>query len=299
MHAPADHPSLSLVVCTRDRAEQLRRCLGHVARAELPARFELVVVDNGSTDHTGPVVADHARTAPYPVVALCEPVPGLARARNRGAAAAGGAVLAFTDDDCLVERTHAARLAAAFAALPIGFASGRVLAAGEGEAPAALQPAASFRFLRPGRPVRPGTGQGANLAVRAAALGAVGGFDERLGAGTPFRCEDVDLVARLLAAGVLGAHLPGVVVRHAHGRDGAASAALERLNDRARGAFWAERLRSGERAYAGDWLRSAGARLGPGPRHLLWAGTTTARELAGAAGWVRAAGRVRPGALAG
>ncbi len=281
-------PTLSLIVCTRDRAPRLTRLLASVDAARRPPGFELVVVDNGSTDATPEVVAGHAAAAPYPVVAVVEPVAGLGRARNRGAGAACGDVLAFTDDDCLVDDDCLEQLLAAFAELPIGFASGRVLPADEGEAPAALQVATSFRFLRLAQPVRPGQVQGANFAVRSTALVDVGGFDDRLGAGTPFRCEDVDLVARLLAEGVVGAHVPGAVVRHAHGRDVQHTAGLERHNDHARGAFWAERLRQGDPGYVSSWAAAAARRVGPGPRHLLWALTTTGRELGGAVEWLRA-----------
>ncbi|MFN0091422.1 MAG: glycosyltransferase family 2 protein, partial [Acidimicrobiales bacterium] len=196
--------SLSLVICTRNRAHLLVRALAAVEAAAKPPGFELVVVDNGSGDATGAVIGAHAARAGQPVLTVAEPRVGLSRARNAGVAAASGEVVAFTDDDCLIRPDHLTGVAAAFAELPIAFCGGRVVAADPADSPVALNLDPTFRWLPPGRPLRPGVVQGANLAVRADALRAAavgpgpGPFDEALGAGAGARCEDVELCARLL-----------------------------------------------------------------------------------------------------
>lgn len=94
------------------------------------------------------------------------------------------------------------------------------------------------------------------MVFRREVVEAVGPFDARLGAGTPYRCEDVDYVARVSHAGFLGAHVPEVVVYHHHGRKaGPALEELKRANDFARGAFYMKRLFARDWKYVGGWLR--------------------------------------------
>ena len=285
---------VSLVVCTRDRADRLERLLVSVGGQEGAPSFELVVVDNGSRDRTPSLLADFAEAAPFPVVVVREPVPGLGRARNRGVAAARGRLVAFTDDDCRLPPRHLAAVAEAFDDLAVAWLGGRILADDGPQARVALLEDTTFRYFPRGGIVWVGAVQGANLAVERAALLSVGGFDPRLGAGTEFRCEDVDLCARLVAAGYLGARCPDLVVFHAHGRDEAAAGTLDAANDVARGAFVAERLSTGgpdARAYLAAWAAHAARRWGWRPRNAARASAATARELRGALRWWSAGAR--------
>jgi hypothetical protein len=81
---------ISVVICTWNRADELRTTLDSLTQLVIPAGcvWELVVVDNGSTDETNTVIAEFE--ARLPVRSLFEPELGLSRARNRGAAAARG-----------------------------------------------------------------------------------------------------------------------------------------------------------------------------------------------------------------
>ena len=242
------------------------------------------------------MLADFAAAAPFPVVVLSEPVPGLGRARNRGAAVARGELVAFTDDDCRLPAGHLAGVAAAFADLDVDWLGGRILADDGDQTRVALLEDPTFRYFPPGGVVWVGAVQGANLAVRRPVLEAVGGFDERLGAGTEFRCEDVDLCARLAAAGRRGARCPDLVVWHGHGRDASAAGALEAANDVARGAFVAGRIAAGgpdARGCVRAWAGNATRRWGWRPRNAARALGATWRELQGARRWWSAAARTR------
>lgn len=91
---------VSIIICTRNRAESLRATLNSLALLELHDHLaaELLVVDNASTDQTSGVVRDAGPTK-MPVRYLSEPRRGQANARNTGIAAARGQVILFTDDD--------------------------------------------------------------------------------------------------------------------------------------------------------------------------------------------------------
>jgi len=107
---------LTVAICTYNRAELLRQTLAGVARQSFPHdRFEVLVIDNNSRDHTREVVASFAAASPAPRHVL-ETQQGLDHARNRAIAEARGGIIVFADDDILVEPDWLAQLAAPFAA---------------------------------------------------------------------------------------------------------------------------------------------------------------------------------------
>ncbi|MEO8946678.1 MAG: glycosyltransferase family A protein, partial [Gemmatimonadaceae bacterium] len=84
---------------TRNRAGHLAETLSHWARLESPeGGWQLVVVDNGSTDDTRSVLEAHRNYLPLEI--LYEPKPGSGRGHNTGWRAASGEIIAFIDDDC-------------------------------------------------------------------------------------------------------------------------------------------------------------------------------------------------------
>jgi hypothetical protein len=95
-------PVLSALVCTSDRAEPLRAVLESLCRQTLPRdAFEVVVVDDGSRDHTRHVVETFAGR--LPLVASRQRSAGLASARNHALYLARGAIALFVDDDARAE----------------------------------------------------------------------------------------------------------------------------------------------------------------------------------------------------
>ena len=91
---------ISLIICTHNRCQQLRACLEAVSCIEFKGDWELIVVDNGSTDETASVVDNIASTASVAVTYVNERRRGLANAHNAGLAVAAEEIVAFTDDDC-------------------------------------------------------------------------------------------------------------------------------------------------------------------------------------------------------
>ncbi|MEU1864484.1 glycosyltransferase [Streptomyces gardneri] len=232
-------PAISVIVATRNRARMLRDCLDSLLAVEYP-RFEVIVVDNAPADTSTEelVRREYGRSPPGhgPAVRyLREPVPGLARAHNRGLTAARGVISAFTDDDTLVDPLWLTALAAPFLADPgTGCVTGLIVPAElDTEAQVALERHGAFAkgyaprtwSLRapPADPLFPFTagrfGSGANMAFRTDLLHDLGGFDPATGVGTPAHGGD-DLLSffRVLAHGRSLAYEPAAIVWHRHRR---------------------------------------------------------------------------------
>lgn len=234
---------LSLVVATRDRAHRLPTTLEHMAEVRSDHDWELVLVDNGSSDDTASVVRDFTGCAPMPVRYVYEPEPGLGRAINVGARASSGAIIATTDDDCYPRTDYVDAVISAFRTHRIGYLGGRVRLWDTSDADIStidredpiLFPAPTF--------IPPGHIGGANLAFRRELFVDIGGFDDDLGLGTPFPCEDAEFCARASNRGWHGAYFPEPTVYHDHRRrPGPEAAATQSGYARARGAYYAKTL---------------------------------------------------------
>lgn len=96
---------ISVIICTRNRCESLKETLESLLRQEHTAScvYEVIVVDNHSTDRTKDVVEGFAPRFNGRLRYVLEPSPGLSFARNKGIREAGGTIVAFTDDDCIVD----------------------------------------------------------------------------------------------------------------------------------------------------------------------------------------------------
>jgi GT2 family glycosyltransferase len=226
---PATPPRITVAVCTRDRLADLARCLDALGRLTYPA-LDLLVVDNAPRDD-GAERLIHSR---YPGIRYTrESRPGLDWARNRAIAEAQGEILAFTDDDVIVDPEWASALAATFAEDPAVMAVTGLVISDELESDAQVLFERYRSFARGFQRVRAqvGTGEsiawrhgatgrfgtGANMAFRLEVFDRVGGFDPCLGAGTPCRGgDDLDMFFRVLKAGFGLVYEPRALVRHRH-----------------------------------------------------------------------------------
>jgi glycosyltransferase involved in cell wall biosynthesis len=106
-------PDISVVVAAHNEERMLPRCLGSLLASETDARYEVIVVDNGSTDRTAELAAsfDGVRVVRHPV-------PGAVHAKSAGVAVARAPLVAVLDADSVCPRDWLARIARAFADEP-------------------------------------------------------------------------------------------------------------------------------------------------------------------------------------
>ncbi len=211
---------ISVVICTRNRAALLAGALESVCGQTLsPEGFEIVVVDNGSTDDTPAVVARFAARHPN-VRGTAEPLAGLSHARNRGWREAAGEYVGFLDDDgeAPPEWLSVAReIIGRFRPAAFG---GPYFASYDSPKPRWWKDA--YRTFRPSEEARPlGESEhlsGGNLFLRRELLAEAGGFDPRLGmAGTRISMgEETSLLReiRIRRPGALIYYDPRLYIRH-------------------------------------------------------------------------------------
>ena len=234
--ASVSGPAITVVLCTRDRSDSLRRCIESVAQLAY-SNFELIVIDNAPTDDASErACADLADlvTLKY----FKEPVPGLSWARNRGIGESKNSIIAFIDDDERVHSDWLTGLALEFTAdARVGVVSGLVLPAelrtesqvnferfgghskGRGFARVVFDQSYQKRHQSPLYPFPP-FGVGANMAFRRRTLDEIGGFDVALGAGTVTGgAEDTTSMTEALLAGWTVVYAPQAVTWHYHRPD--------------------------------------------------------------------------------
>ena len=214
-------PQISLIVCTRNRAESLPACLNSIEQAAVANRsveVELLIVNNGSTDATAAVLRAWQRSTSVRCRVLLAEQRGLSHARNCGLEHATGKIIAFTDDDCTVARDYLTQVERAYAtdAGP-ALRGGRVELGDPRDLPFTIKTDLAPQRFTGGHPG--GFIHGCNLTMSRSALELVGRFDTRLGAGQPIgAAEDLDFVYRAYRSGVMVLYDPSIVVFHHHGR---------------------------------------------------------------------------------
>jgi glycosyltransferase involved in cell wall biosynthesis len=212
----------SVIVCTRNRADLLEVTLRSLLADRPATDWELIVVDNASTDRTRAVVDACRAGAPdgLRVEHLVEDRLGHSHARNRGIAAARGEVVFLADDDVRVEPGFVDALVAAFDEPDVLAAGGKVVPEWPSPPPRwmSLRNASLLALTDYGDEPRDLVGDefpiGASMAIRASEL-AGEAFDTRLGhrGGAYFGFDEYDLFQRLRERGRL-VYCPDAVVHH-------------------------------------------------------------------------------------
>jgi glycosyltransferase involved in cell wall biosynthesis len=269
--------AVSLIVSTRNRATQLGRCLDAITQLRSTVQWELIVVDNASSDDTAEVVRKFSDLRSVHVHYVHQPLPGLSNARNAGFQRSRGSVVAFTDDDCYVREDYLERIVEAFRDRDLGYVTGRILLHDPSDFPATINESLVPQEIPARSYIYAGMVKGANMAFRRQVLVEIGGFDPIFGSGAFFAADDCDAAARASLRGWRGRYDPDIVVSHHHGRKAADVGDLFRAYDIGRGAYHMKLLVQ-ERAFGPclrGWLGLV-SRAWARPSSMFW-------EIAGAA----------------
>jgi glycosyltransferase involved in cell wall biosynthesis len=270
----AEDTSVSLIIATRDRCHQLARCLQSVKSITFERPWELIIVDNGSTDETAAVVREFVASSSVPVHYVFESKPGLGNAHNAGVAIARGKILAFTDDDCYPAADFLSGIWSAFEDPALGYIVGRIMLHDPADHRMTINESMTPRTF-PGRSFLSANStwaiQGANMSFRREVICQIGGFDPLFGPGSLVGgAEDWDAAGRASALGWKGEYRPEVVVRHHHGRKKSDAPRTMKAWGIAIGAYHMKLLlQGGEFLWFAQSIWQVGRRLGS-RRMVLW-----------------------------
>ncbi|GKS58648.1 hypothetical protein YTPLAS18_21750 [Nitrospira sp.] len=209
-------PSASVIVPVLNASRTLPACLEALSRLR-PRPFEVLLIDNGSTDGSRDILQAFVQRHPSWVRLLEEGRRGASASRNAGAWRAHGDILVFTDADCAPRTDWLEQLLPPFCDPSVGAVAGRIEATSSGST---LQLFSALYTLQsspePSRHTQwtPTSGgfPTANLAVRRPVMERLRGFDESI----VIYGEDYDLCARIYHEGYSIAYRPGAVVVHDH-----------------------------------------------------------------------------------
>jgi GT2 family glycosyltransferase len=224
-------PTVSVVVTTCAQEQSTAEAVESVLACD-PPPLEVIVVENRPARSRVAAMLRERFAADQCVRCVEEPHVGLSSARNAGLWAAEGDVVAFTDDDVIVDHRWIGRIARAFAEEPDAACVTGLIIPGDLNTPTQvlMEQFAGFgkgferrvHHLRaPSSPLAPFAagefGSGACTALRREAGRALGGFDPALGAGTASRGgEDLDLFVRVLLTGHALVYEPAAMLSHRH-----------------------------------------------------------------------------------
>jgi glycosyltransferase involved in cell wall biosynthesis len=224
--------TFSVVIPTFNRADDLRATLDSLAGQRTSAAWEVIVVDNNSTDGTRAVVEDAKNRFPAPLHYVFEREQGRSAALNTGIGAASGSIIVTTDDDVRVAEDWLDRAAEALVECDCDYVGGKVLPLWGSARPAWIpdhggrqwavialldygdEPIPFFRFAHR-------VPLGVNMAFRRHAFDRAGLWDTSVGRkkGTLLGQEVREWMMRARAAGLRGFYTPRTVVRHVIQRD--------------------------------------------------------------------------------
>jgi len=217
----------TVIIATYNRARTLRTTLESLERQIVPAGFdwELLVVDNNSSDDTLDVVESFGAAMPGRIRYLFERQQGKSFALNTAIARARGEILAFTDDDVLLDPHWLASLVTRLREYGCACAGGRIFPAWAQKKPDWLETEGPYRLGSVVVSMDLGEQPcwfvdtlplGANMAITARALRHIGPFRTDLGptAGSEIRGEDSDICRRLLAAAERILYVPDAIAFH-------------------------------------------------------------------------------------
>ena len=208
--------SVSVIICTRNRASDLRKTLARLSTHPVPTDYpvDMWVVDNGSTDETPDVVSEAAASFPFRLNYAREETQGVAHARNKALRVSGGDILLFTDDDVRVPKNWIDGMTRSIRHNSFDAAAGGVRLAPH-LVRSWMEPwHRAFLACTDPKTRPPQTMIGANMAFSRTVLSTVPAFDTHVGPGRLGFAEETHFAERLLRAGYRIADAFDVEVEH-------------------------------------------------------------------------------------
>lgn len=217
-------PKISVAICTYNRANRLPLALEALTHQSLPTQnFEIIVVDNASTDNTKQICTNYQTKLPN-LYYLYEPIQGLSKARNTALNHARGQYISYLDDDAIPCKHWLAEIIKTFQLIkptPVGI-GGLITPLWEIEQPEWMQPEMEFMFTildcgnEPHWLKFPKFPYGANMSYQREALCQIGGFNENLGrvGKSLLSCEEYLLNKTLAKQGGKFYYNPQASVQH-------------------------------------------------------------------------------------
>ena len=215
---------ISFIICTYNREKYIYECLSRLAKNSEQTGWEIVLVNNNSTDKTAAECERFEKDyKPKNFRYFVETQQGLSFARNRGIAEAQGDWLVFLDDDAMVEPNYIANLRVHLSQHPeTGAFGGAIGPFFEGETPNWLNPWAMgfVSAIDLGTQVKPFPKKsypiGANMGISRATIEKVGIFNTALGrtGNNLMGGEEKDIFSRIRQAGIRILYFPDIKVKH-------------------------------------------------------------------------------------
>ncbi|MCX5698306.1 MAG: glycosyltransferase family A protein [Candidatus Omnitrophica bacterium] len=205
---------ISVVVCTRNRPDKLKNCLNSILINKYKT-MELLVVDQSDDEKTAILAKslNDSKVLFYKMKGV-----GLGRARNLAIDLSRGTIIAFTDDDCIVEKDWIEKIIQEFSRRPdISALYGRVLPYGKASEGMFCHAITSFEGeIIVDKTILPyNIGHGNNMSFRKSVFLKIGSFEETIGAGTKFYAgEDTDFTLRLMEHGLKLCYSSNLLVYH-------------------------------------------------------------------------------------
>jgi len=237
-------PQVSVVLCTRNRPEALKECIKSVAHSIFDDEYEILVIDSSDISLS---IKNVEECLKYGARYIYMPKLGLSIARNEGIRESKGEFIAFTDDDCIVDKFWLERLIKNFGDSKVACCTGRTVTYCTDPLSLTFEkyygfdrgptrrifdnnelrlnftslvraiPYITRRRITTVAPAPFSIGLGNNMAFRREIFNEVGYFDERLGRGTPSEAgEEIDIFYRILKAGKTIIYDPRAIVFHKH-----------------------------------------------------------------------------------
>ena len=228
-HQNGQKLKVSIIICTKNRADGLAPCLNSIKHAFQEAKHkntEIIIVDNASTDNTQEILTHWQEECPLTTFIIYEAQKGISAARNAGIKQATGDIILFTDDDCHLSPSYITE-ALEYNKKDTGptIRSGSVYLGDKTDLPITIKIVKEIAcWKKPENSEKEANllGRaliGCNIMINRKALDAIGLFDTNLGAGTQCRAaEDSDYFYRAYLTGVKLESVPDLAVYHYHGR---------------------------------------------------------------------------------